>query len=389
MDSIVTRGADPGGGSVLILGGLAGQVDAVRSLQALGWEVHACGREREGPAVTAADGFQVVDIVDVDAVTALAERLGVEFVYSVGSDIAMPTVSRVSERLGLPHLIGSLRTELLRDKPAMRGFLAEQRVEKVEHRRVRTAGDLVAGFVYPAVLKPADSQGQRGIRVVRDHAEALAALPAALAVSPSRTAILEEYLDGPEVSVHVYVRGGNIAFYEPSDRHVWDGPLIGVAQRHVMPSRWVAELGAEHELRSLVTAIVSALGVREGPLYLQLKLTERGPRIIEVAPRLDGCHLWRLIDLLYGVDLLQACWASLAGLEAPSLTRARRGPAGVLRFHLVQPGRPVNVDELRAPTDEPVLFEEFHLDETGAPRDTNGIIARAGYRITLPGSDRT
>lgn len=383
------RGTDPGRGRALILGGLAGQVDAVRSLQALGWEVHACGRDRQGPAVTEADGFHVVDIVDVDAVTALAARLEVDVVYSVGSDIAMPTVSRVAERLALPQLIDPARTDLLRDKAALRGFLAEQLLEKVDHRRVRTAGDLAAGFGYPAVLKPADSQGQRGIEVVRDRVEALAALPAALAASPSGTALLEEYLDGPEVSVHVFVRAGSIVFYQTSDRYVWDGPLVGVAQRHVMPSRWVAEHGAEHELHSLVTAVVAAVGVRDGPLYLQLKLTGRGPRILEVAPRLDGCHLWRLIDLLYGVDLLRACWASLADLEAPSLTRARRGLTGELRLHLVPPGQPVSVDELRAPAGEPVLFEEFHLDEKGEPRDTNGIIARAGYRITLLGSDRT
>ena len=367
----------------LILGGLAGQLDAIKSLQSLGWEVHACGRDRDGPAVVEADGFHTVDIVDVDAVTALAEHLRVRFVYSVGSDIAMPTVSRVSERLGLPNFIDVARTDLLRDKAALRGFLAEHQLSPVSYRRVLTGDDLDADFPYPAMLKPVDSQGQRAITSVRDRNHALTALPTALAASPSRSAILEEYLDGPEVSVHVFLRNGRIAFYEPSDRHVWDGPLPGVAQGHTMPSRWVIEHGAAGELRALVDAFVAALGVQNGPLYLQLMLTSLGPRIIEVAPRLDGCHLWRLIDVLYGVDLLHACWAGLAGLREPTLERSRDGLNGELTFYLVPPDRPVDVAALRAGANAAVAFEEFHLEPEGRARDTNGIVARAGYRITL------
>jgi phosphoribosylamine-glycine ligase len=369
----------------LVLGGLAGQLDAVVSLRSRGWEVHVCGRDREGPAIDVADGFHTIDIVDVDAVTDLAAKLGVKFVYSVGSDIAMPTISHVSERLDLPHFLDVERTRLLRDKAALRGFLSRHGLSPVAHRRVLHVDDLDAPFAYPAMLKPVDSQGQRGIALVTDRDEAVAALPASLACSLSGSAILEEYLDGPEISVHVYLVNGRIAFYEPSDRHVWDGPLPGVAQKHTMPSNWVSEHGVERELRELVEAFVAALGMQNGPLYLQLKLTSRGPRIIEVAARLDGCHLWRLIHILYRVDLLRACWASLTRTDPPALDRATSGRTGTLWLHLVQPDHPVDVPGMATGTDERVVFEEFHLDQRGMPRDTNGIVARAGYRITIAG----
>lgn len=370
-------------GRALILGGLAGQLDAVSSLQSFGWEVHACGRDREGPVVEAVAGFHTVDIVDVEAVAHLATRLGVQFLYSVGSDIAMPTISQVSERLGLAHFLDTDRTALLRDKAALRGFLTRHGLSPVAHRRVTSIDDLEPKFAYPAMLKPVDSQGQRGITVVTDRDEAAAALSAAIAASQNGSAILEEYLDGPEVSVHVFTADGRIVFYEPSDRHVWDGPLPGVAQGHTMPSSWVAEYGVARELRDLVEGFVAALDVRDGPLYFQLKLTARGPRIIEVAPRLDGCHLWRLIHALYGVDLLHCCWARLMGSELPSLARAAAGRQATLWFHLVPPSRPVDVPALAAGNDEGVVFEEFHLDVAGMPRDTNGIVSRAGYRITI------
>lgn len=367
----------------LILGGLAGQLDAVSSLQSLGWEVHACGHDREGPVVTRAAGFHIVDIRNVDDVTELAKNLDVQFLYTVGSDIAMPTVSQVSERLGLPHFLDSNRTQILRDKGALRSFLDRHGLSPVAFRVITCVQDLEFRFAYPAMLKPVDSQGQRGIKIVTNRDEAAAALPAALAASQSGSAILEEYLDGPEISVHIFMSDGRIVFYEPSDRHVWDGPLPGVAQGHTIPSKWVSAHGVELELRGMVEAFVAALEVQNGPLYFQLKLTSRGPRIIEVAPRLDGCHLWRLIKSRYGIDLLKCCWASLMGFELPSLSRIVTGREATLWFHLVPAGRPVEVPALAADAEEGLVFEEFHLDSSGKPRDTNGTISRAGYRITV------
>lgn len=371
------------GAPVLILGGLAGQNDAVRSLQASGRAVHACAHDRDGPVAGQVAAFHLIDITDVDAVTALVSRIGARWIASVGSDIALPTIAAVSERLGLPHLVDAKTTALLRDKAALRGFLDQHRLGEVAYRRVSRPADIDASFPYPAVLKPVDSQGQRGIAVVETMDEAIVALPAALATSWSGSAIVEEYLDGPEVSVHVFLVDGRIAFSEASDRHHWPGPMPGVALAHTMPSRWVGQLGMAAELEALVVAFVDAIGLRDGPLYLQLKLTSRGPRIIEVAPRFDGCHLWRLIDVLYGVDLLQAYWALLDGQPVPVLERLRAAGSGELRFHLVAPGAPVDVGSFAPPEEGEVVFEELHLDEHGRARATNAVVARAGYRITV------
>ena len=101
---------------VLILGGLAGQVDALESLRRRGVETHMCGHEKKGPGVDEADHFHIADITSVDAVKRVAIEIGADMVYSVGSDIAMPTVVRVSEDLGLPHFHGVELTDILRQK---------------------------------------------------------------------------------------------------------------------------------------------------------------------------------------------------------------------------------------------------------------------------------
>lgn len=367
--------------SALILGALPGQADAMHRLRAAGWTVYACGHVADGPGVDAADEFFVVDILDVDGVAALCTQLAVDVVYSVGSDIAMPTVAAVSERLGLPLFHSSRITETLHRKDLLRGFLAEAGLSPVTYRVIRDDSELAGFETYPAIVKPVDSQGQRGITIVADEEQARAALPAAWAASRNGAAVVEELLVGPEVSVHVFVVDGRIELFLPSDRHVWDGPLTGIPSAHVMPSRVLTEDDAA-EVRRLAERFIDALGVRTGPLYFQLIVTETGPRIIEVAPRLDGCHLWRLIEVHTGFDLLTTCFTMLAGDPWPGVPAGGGDHQHTLRFHLTDPAVPFEPEAWDLGRFGEVVFEEFHVPPGAMARDTNGHIARLGYGIT-------
>lgn len=365
----------------LILGTLAGQTDAITMLQRWGWEVHACGHETVGPGVEAADGFHLVDIVDPGAVAALAERLDVSMVYSVGSDIAMPTIAAVSEQLGLPHFHDQRTTEILHRKDLLRAFLRRAGISPVEHRQLSDVAD-VGGFTsYPAILKPVDNQGQRGITIVGSPEEARAAFTRAEDASRSGNVIIEELLDGPEISVHVFVVNGEVRFFLPTDRYVWDGPLVGIPEAHAVPSAFL-DATARPAVEELVRLFVSELEVQNGPLYFQLKLTrERGPRIIEVASRLDGCHLWRLIEFHTNFNLMAACFRYLAGDGWTEPGTWDDESEHILRFHLGPPDRPFDRSDHPLPDDERVVFNEFQVSDGELPRDTNGVVARVGYYI--------
>ena len=65
-----------------------------------------------------------------------------------------------------------------------------------------------------------------------------------------------------------------------------------------------ADQRGKAEGAALVRAVVASLGVRDGTLYFQMKATPDGPKIIEIAPRLDGCHIWRLMKHARDLDYL-------------------------------------------------------------------------------------
>lgn len=365
----------------LILGTLPGQTDAITRLQREGWTVFACGHERVGTGVAAADEFFLADILDVDQVAELAERLAVDVVYSVGSDIAMPTVAAVSARLGLASFHDLEVTETLHRKGRMRTFLARQGLSPVQHAVV-DGEDALSGFgAYPAILKPADSQGQRGISVVASHDEAVAALPEALGASRSSTAIIEEFLDGPEISIHVVVVDGVVALFLPSDRHVWEGPVVGFPEGHTMPASFLDE-DTTAAARELVDRVVAGLGVTDGPLYFQMILTSAGPRIVEVAPRLDGCHLWRLIEVHSDWDLLTALFRLLVGDGWQGPASWPSSPSHTLRFHLSAPDEPFDPSDHDVSRFGTVVYEEFQVEPGTTPRSINDHVARVGYAIT-------
>lgn len=363
----------------LILGTLAGQVDAMTSLQNAGWEVHACGHEAAGPGVDAADAFHLVDLLDVEAVVALCEKERIDLCYSVGSDIAMPTVARVNERLGLPGFHDVETTEILHRKPLLRSFLDEHNLSPVRSRAVRSAGEGV-GFDLPAIVKPSDSQGQRGITIVRDEDAMPEAIEMAVAASRSGVAIIEEFLDGPEVSAHVVVVNGRIELIIPSDRIVWDGPMVGIPAAHVVPASFLTA-ATTSAVEDLIGNVVAALGVVNGPLYFQMILTADGPRIVEIAPRLDGCHLWRLLLAHTGFDLMAALFTLLADGEWVGPEPWSDTPSHTLGFFLGDPAQPFAPEAHPAPGGGEIAHLELQVEPGERPRAINDVVARLGYWI--------
>ena len=107
----------------LILGTGSAQLDAIRYLKENGWWVIACSYVREGSGLELVDHFELVNIMDVDRLEQLARSERVELVYSVGSDLAMPSVAEVAARVGLPSFITADTARLMQSKTALGTFL--------------------------------------------------------------------------------------------------------------------------------------------------------------------------------------------------------------------------------------------------------------------------
>ena len=169
--------------------------------------------------------------------------------------------------------------------------------------------------------RPAGAEGTDARRPIRQAAAAIDRAGAAR----NGLALVEELVDGPEVTVVGFSAGGEFTALAVTDRLTAEPPAFGVALAHVWPSRCPAR-GAW----PTAAAAVAALGIENGPSYTQLRVGPDGPKVIEVAARLGGGHDAELVEAVTGVDLNGlALDAALGGAtDSPSghsELRRRRG----------------------------------------------------------------
>jgi biotin carboxylase len=365
---------------VLLLGIGPAQSDLAALLKSRGCRVIGCAHRPAGLALPLLDAFEQVDIRDVEGLVRTAERYRADAVLSVGSDLAVPSMAVVSARLGLPALVDPETARVLHHKELFRNRLKASGLEDVPFQAGRAPEDFSSWTLYPCVVKPVDSQGQRGVGLVEDPQELEAAVAKALAWSASGRVLVEAYAQGVEVSVNAFLGGGKVRFLAVSQRVASRGPAFGVPLRHIYP--WPDEDPVlVRAVRAKVKDLVRGFGLREGPVYFQMKAGPEGVCVLEMTPRLDGCHLWRLVHRVDGVDLLGAYVDCVQGFS-PNLSdgdaRPATGPLS-LSFFLSPPGVPFR--SARHPAPPGSLFVCYYYREGEMVAASNGVLEKAGYAL--------
>ena len=301
---------------ILILGAGNAQIDAIEYCKSHGYEVVGCSYTTVDSGIPHLDYFEQIDIKSIEGVTELAEKYGVSAVYSVGSDIAMPTAMKVSEILGLPHFISYETAETCHSKGKMRETLGPDFSGNASYILCSTLEEALEYDAFPGMMKPVDSQGQRGCFKVESAEDIRAHFDASIDYSFEGKVIVEEFIDGPEVSVNAYMQDGELRFAIVSDRYAFDEYPGGIIKKHIIPSSF-ADKEAQEKTIDLAKRVASKIGVENGPFYCQIKLKNgTEPVILEITPRLDGCHMSNLIKHYCGADLLDACFRHLLAGEA-------------------------------------------------------------------------
>ena len=376
---------------MLFVGAGRHQRRALARLKELGVRVVAVDRNPEAPGLALAETGEVVDALDVPAVVEVGRKHGVDGVMTYAADRGVPVVAAVAEALGLPA-IGTETAHLMTNKIAMRRQLADAGVPQPRFAAVRTiheahaAADAVG---FPAVLKPADSAGQRGLFLCQSLDDVERHLHASLVQSTAQEAILESYHRGLEVNGLLVVRDGEPVVVTLSDRRRPPGRGFGVAIAHVYPSTLFGD--ALEEVRRTGVHTVKALGLRDGIAYPQVIWSEDGvARLIEVAARIPAGQMDSVARYGVGVDLIEIALLQALGRPVPDeLVRPKTQQPMAISFLTAEPGplptgkllRVSGLDRVQA---FPGVVEAelyFQEGETIQPVQVDG--DRRGYVIAL------
>ena len=326
----------------VLIGGSRSQLGLLEQARALGHEVCVVDGAETAPLLAEAELGIVHDFSDVEGVlAALREReVEAEAVATMGSDQAVLPTARLAERLDLPGL--PVRTaEIVADKRRMRAAFEAAGVLSPKGREIsrEDAAEALAEIGVPAVVKPVDGSGQRGVTEVRSAEELPAALERALGASRTGAAVLERFLEGDELTVNGFLLDGEYFPMSVTQRLLHPPPPLGVCIAHRYPSGLSEE--RERGLFALAHQASRAVGIETGPSYVQLRVDGDETGVIEVGARLGGGKDAELAKLVTGFDAIRAeTLRALGGLTPGDLEPGEPvAPVGQVRFVVAPPGR--------------------------------------------------
>jgi len=284
------------------------------------------------------------------AETIIARARDTPFAAIVGvDDQGVMAAALASERLGLAHNPPAAVART-RDKAASRQALADAKVPQPRFVLLPPGADVPTAtrtIGLPCVVKPLSLSGSQGViraddlDQARSAAERVRRILAAAGQPADAPLLLESYLPGAEVAVEGLLRSGRLevlAIFDKPDP--LEGPYFEETL-YVTPSRLPATVLAEV---SRVTArAAEALGLREGPVHAELRMSDRYVGLLELAARSIGGLCSRALRFGAGVSLEQLILRHALGLALEDLSRESPA-AGVMMIPIPRGGTLVQVD---------------------------------------------
>ncbi|MFJ6752205.1 ATP-grasp domain-containing protein [Streptomyces sp. NPDC091266] len=313
---------------------------------------------------------------------ALAQRYDLAGVFTWTEWYLVP-VARLARQLGLPTTAPEAM-QACRNKATTRSLFARHGVPSaasVSVPNLQEAQVAAERIGYPVVLKPSAHAASMG--VIR--ADAPDQLPVAYDFADRATGsgpqsvLIEEYLDGPEVSVECVTYQGETTVVAVTRKTVGMAPYFQELAHSVDAADPLL-----HVIAPTAQAAIHTLGITDGVSHVEMRLVDGRSRLVEVNGRLAGDMISHLVRLATGIDLPRAA-ADIACGHAPDLTPTRSSAAAI---HLIYPETSGTLTRLRFDGPRPPWLERAHFqhhpgDELVMPADGGDMFtARIGYVIT-------
>jgi biotin carboxylase len=378
---------------LLILGAGRHQKDLIARAEQRGLRVVACDYYPDAPGKRLASYPEDVDALDIGQNLSIARKYGVCGVITSGTDMPLVTMAEVAAALGLPCYLTPESARTATEKPRMARAFAEHGLPRAPWREADSptgAAQAAQALGYPVVVKPSDSQGQRGTRKVRSPAALAAAAGEALACSRARRILVERFLAGWEITASAWAKDGEIALQMVTDRVTYNPePAIGICFQHVYPSLRAAGLATR--IRELLRTVARCYDLQDAPLYVQMLVCEDGLFIVEAASRVGGGHESSLLRVATGTDVLDRLIdLALTGRSAPITdSHDESGASGhaLVNFLLARTGRVRRLAGYEHLIAEKRIEEGgFYISEGHECRPIVDGQGRVGYFIARAGS---
>lgn len=287
-----------------IIGASYLQLPLVKKAKELGCEVHCFAWEDGAVCREVADYFYPISIIEKEKILDVCRKIGIDGICTIASDVAAPTVAFVAGKL---DLVSNDYTAAIRanNKFLMRNAFSAAGVPCPRYKMVKSVAEArEIGWDYPLIVKPSDRSGSLGVTKVMDKEELVAAIERAIGVSFKEEAMVEEYIEGREISVEFISYKGTHYPLQITDKVTTDAPYFVEIEHHqpadFTPSEYT-------RIYDITKTALDALGITNGASHSEYKITKEGRiAVMEIGGRMGGDFIGSdLVKLSTGYDFLK------------------------------------------------------------------------------------
>lgn len=322
---------------LLVIGASVLQVPAIRRAKEMGLHVAVADFNPNAVGIPLADEYYNVSTIDEEGVYQAAKDFGADGIMTLATDMPMRALAYACGKLGLVGLAYDSAVKAT-DKGEMIKTFEAAGVEHPWYQIIPGGQKPAPGsYTFPLITKPTDNSGSRGVMLVHNEDELAAALSYSSENGRRGDVIMEEYMQGPEVSVEVMVSHGVPHVLQITDKLTTGAPHF-VEMGHSQPSRLPED--AQAAIRDLASRAALSVGIENGPAHVEIILTKNGPKMVELGARMGGdCITTHLVPLSTGVDMVGSTIRIALGeepdlaqtLHKGSAIRYFNAPCGVIR----------------------------------------------------------
>ena len=290
--------------NAIVLGGTFDHIRLIQILKEKDYVVTLIDYLENPPAKLYAENYIRESTLDKEKVLEISLIIKPQIVIAACIDQALVTMAYVCEKLELPCHISYQTALELTNKEFMKQRFAENQICSSPFCILNSSLDLsTIQLLYPLVVKPPDSNSSKGIEKVIEKSELKAAFERALKQSRSQNVIIEEFIEGEELSVDVIIDN-----YEPTILMVTKNIKIKQNKKNFtivqsyysgMPNELIID-----ELKTIAKKIAHAFNIQNSTLLIQLIKSHDKLYVIEFSARIGGGSKHQFIQRVSGCDIL-------------------------------------------------------------------------------------
>lgn len=296
---------------ILMLGGSAQQIIAIKTAKKLGYYTVLCDFLKDNPGQHYADKFYLVSTTDRETILKVAQNEKISGILAYASDPAAPTAAYVAQQMNLPGNPYE-SVEILCNKDKFREFLAQNGfctpIAKGYSCLKEAYNDLINGYYkFPVIIKPVDSSGSKGVSCCECISEVIEKLEDAMSFSRKKRVIVEEYVEkyGYQIAGDGLSIDGKLVFRCFANDHfnqMCENPFVPISAS--FPYNMSEEI--QQKVHEEIQRLLELLRMQTCTYNFDLRIDKDfNVYLMEVAPRDGGNYIPQIIKYATGVDLIE------------------------------------------------------------------------------------